>query len=138
MPEEIRGNDLVQYGIFCAYDGIASAERSVIRASHRETDISDGLPMFQMVGYLSDVVFGAGKVCYNENIQGSSPLFHNYPKQLVQYGINGIARKKNHGKSGHLRACRQKITVNRDRSRFDLPLAISVLAALGLVVKGRH
>lgn len=75
-----------------------------------ETDISDGLPMFQMVGYLSASVREAReRVC-----------------TAIRNG-----RGKNAGK---------KITVNlspaglrKQGAGFDLPLAISVLAALGLV-----
>ena len=75
-----------------------------------ETDISDGLPMFQMVGYLSASVREA--------------------RERVCTAI----------RNGGVKIPAKKITVNlspagvrKQGAGFDLPLAISMLAALGLV-----
>ena len=75
-----------------------------------ETDISDGLPVFQMVGYLSASVREA--------------------RERVCTAI----------RNGGVKMPAKKITVNlspaglrKQGAGFDLPLALSVLAALGLV-----
>ena len=76
---------------------------------HVEADISNGLPVFHMVGYLSSEVKEAGEKGWRTAIKNSG---FEYPAKRTVVNLSPATMRK-HGAS------------------FDLPIAAAILTALG-------
>ncbi len=99
-------------GEMCLYSTVLSAtiHGLEVQCIHVEADVSNGLPLFHMVGYLSSEVKEAGERVKTA-IHNSGFLLP--PKKIVVNLSPADVRKRG--------------------SAFDLPIAVSVLASLGYV-----
>lgn len=98
--------------MFCSVNGavVTGVEGKIVRI---ETDVSDGLPMFEMVGLLSPEVREA-----RERVRSSLKNMGIFmPPKRITINLSPAA-------------------IRKEGTQFDLPIAVGILCAIGVIEKG--